>query len=364
VDCVTFIDDPADEQYVEVLKGLCARCHVFPLKKSLALFRGGVWLLKGKSLSEGFYRSTACARTVQDLLRTTHYDFVFCCSSPVAQYVRQCSGNLVVDFVDVDSDKWLQYSQRSRFPLRLAYRLESGRLARYERTVARGAALSLFTTEQELALFSRIAPTARTDAVCNGVDLDYFCPTPAQREPTLVFVGAMDYYANVDAVTWFAKSVFPRIRQNNPDATFLIVGRNPAPEVERLAEEPGVRVTGTVPDVRPYLAAASAAVIPLRIARGIQNKVLEAMAMEIPVIIPRSLAKTLRDLPGDAVLSYGDEASLVDLAQRSLRSPEEFRGRCRRLRQCLKKLYHWDGRMALLHEKIGEAVHSLLPGTV
>jgi sugar transferase (PEP-CTERM/EpsH1 system associated) len=172
------------------------------------------------------------------------------------------------------------------------YRREAETLFEFERRYALAFDASFFVSEAEARLLTAQAPetAARVSVVENGVDTEYFSPQRVYPSPygadeaVLVFTGAMDYWANVDAVAWFAREVFPHVRSNYPQAYFYVVGARPVRAVRDLAQLPGVRVTGAVPDVRPYLAHARAAVAPLRIARGVQNKVLEAMAMARPVV--------------------------------------------------------------------------------
>jgi sugar transferase (PEP-CTERM/EpsH1 system associated) len=220
----------------------------------------------------------------------------------MAQYVEGPAAarlTRVLDFVDLDSDKWRQYGERSSGLLRWLYRREGERLLGYERRCAASFDASLFVSDAEARLFTSLAPesAARISVVGNGVDTDYFSPERSYPNPysadeaVLVFTGAMDYWANVDAVTSFAREVFPLVHADIPQARFYIVGARPARTVLDLARRPGVRVTGTVPDVRPYLSHARVAVAPLRMARGVQNKVLEAMAMARPVVAsPQALA--------------------------------------------------------------------------
>jgi sugar transferase (PEP-CTERM/EpsH1 system associated) len=219
---------------------------------------------------------------------------------------------LIMDFVDVDSDKWTQYSKYAGFPKSWIYALEGRRLADYERGIAEAFDHLIFVTQAEVEVFKKLNPHIQgVIAISNGVDLDYFSPTFSQEQatrnqspatnhhepstinqqlessneqPVLVFTGAMDYYANIDGVVWFTKEVLPLIKKEIPDVQFFIVGSNPTKEVIELSGKNGVTVTGYVPDTREYLRRATVAVVPLRIARGIQNKILEAMAMGLPVV--------------------------------------------------------------------------------
>jgi len=210
-----------------------------------------------------------------------------------------------MDFVDVDSDKWAQYARYVRFPKSWIYKLESKRLSDYEKKVAESFDHSIFVTQAEAEVFKKRNPHIQSIiAISNGVDLDYFSPTSSQQpglstqkpatsnqqpetithQPIIVFTGAMDYYANIDGVVWFTKDILPLIKKEIPAIQFYIVGSNPTKEVLSLSSNNGVTVTGYVPDTRDYLNKATVAVVPLRIARGIQNKILEAMAMGIAVV--------------------------------------------------------------------------------
>jgi sugar transferase (PEP-CTERM/EpsH1 system associated) len=254
----------------------------------------------------------------------------------------------VIDFVDVDSDKWRQYSRNRRWPVNLVYRREAETLLKYERHIASIFDASLFVTEDEAELFRKLAPEsmARIDFFNNGVDFAYFNPGSdfdnpyACDEQVLVFTGAMDYWANVDAVTWFALDVFPVIRNHCPRARFYIVGANPSDTVKNLAHNEGISVTGAVHDIRPYLAHAAAAVAPLRIARGLQNKVLEAMAMARPVIATPAAMEGIISCTG-ADCRVGDNAEhLCELAIDLLSEAPEARpvpGN----RQCVTQNYNW-----------------------
>jgi sugar transferase (PEP-CTERM/EpsH1 system associated) len=211
----------------------------------------------------------------------------------MAQFIKpEHNLELVADFVDVDSDKWAQYAQKKTWPASWVYRREAKKLLKFEKEIATVAKATLFVSESEANLFRNLAPkvSSKITFVNNGVDLDYFQPeldyvSPyPEDESVITFTGAMDYWANGDAVIWFANEVFPKIIQAKPLSRFYIVGSKPSKAVLALGEKKAVVVTGTVEDIRPYIAHADLVVAPLRIARGIQNKILEAMAMEKRVI--------------------------------------------------------------------------------
>jgi len=211
----------------------------------------------------------------------------------MAQYVAGADAprTVLIDFVDVDSAKWVQYADSRWWPLSWVYRREGSRLLAFERAAADRATRAFFVTDAEADLFRRLAPgcVGRIETIGNGVDTEQYAPSEALPSPfaagslPVVFTGAMDYWPNVDGVRWFAEEVMPRVLDALPSAHFTIVGMRPTAAVKALASA-HVTVTGTVPDVRPYLQHAAVVVAPLRVARGIQNKILEAMAMARPVV--------------------------------------------------------------------------------
>ena len=302
----TFIDDPEDEPYIATLSKLCADVFVAKLDPRRAKIRSLNGLIAGDPLTLRYYRDASLQNWVDTTCKHQKIEAAVIFCSAMAQYVENMRRMpTVVDFVDVDSAKWTQYADKHRWPMSWLYRREGEFLLAYERQIASQAARSFFVTESEVALFTSLAPecNVRVEAMCNGVDSDYFTPDATRASPysadetPIVFTGAMDYWPNVDAVTWFAKEVLPGLLIDHPETRFYIVGRSPTPEVEALAGE-HIVVTGTVPDVRPFIQYAAAVVAPLRIARGIQNKILEAMAMERPVIASSECAAAV-----DAVFS-------------------------------------------------------------
>jgi sugar transferase (PEP-CTERM/EpsH1 system associated) len=251
-------------------------------------------------------------------MRSYPIERVFVYSAAMAPYVLGSdwqSLRRVIDFVDVDSDKWRQYSASRRGLMRWLYRREAERLERFEGLVAGRFDLSLVVSYPEMALFEQAQKheLGKLGFVSNGVDHGYFAvdasrPSPyTAGGPVVVFTGAMDYWANVDAVCWFAAEVWPRVLAARQDARFVVVGSRPAKEVRALAGS-GVIVTGRVPDVRPYLQHAEVVVAPLRVARGIQNKVLEGMAMGRPVVVTGRALEGIDAAAGRHVL-VGDTAT-------------------------------------------------------
>lgn len=350
----TFIDDPEDEAYIATLRGLCTELHVAKLNPRFAKIRSLNGLLADQPLTLRYYRDAALQDWVDHTCKHHKIDAAVIFSSAMAQYVEGKSRlPTVIDFVDVDSAKWTQYAPKHRWPMSWLYRREGEYLLDYERQMAAQADRSFFVTEAEVALFASLAPECgvRVEAMCNGVDADYFTPEPSRPSPfaaqeiPIVFTGAMDYWPNVDAVTWFAAEVLPGLRQHRPEARFYIVGRSPTPEVQALAGE-HIIVTGTVPDVRPYLQHAGVVVAPLRVARGIQNKILEAMAMERPVIATADCAAAVDAEKGTELITASTAAEFIAAIDAQLADPETAItiGHAARARVIAR--YSWEAHMS------------------
>jgi len=313
---------------------------------NLGLLRGAISLCAGNSVTEGYFRDRGLLRTLLEEARQEPFDIVFAYSSCTLPYALAVPARArVMDIVDVDSAKWAGYAQAARWPKSVLYRMEARGVGALERQAVETCDAVLLVSEAE----SR-ALGVRSDkvfAVENGVDTEYFKPTQAAAAgpPSLVFTGTMDYRPNVDGVCWFVREVWPGLKREVPDLVFTIVGRDPSRTVRKLAEVPGVRVTGAVRDVRPHLTAATAAVVPLRIARGIQNKILEAMAMGRAVVASPQAIEGLDVNVGEEVLRAESPDEWI-AAVRGLLSDG---GRRERLGQAARKRvvsdYSWASRM-------------------
>ena len=311
----TFVDSPDDVVHIPRLQDYCASSKVIEILPALARIRSLAGLWTGEPLTLRYYRDTALAEWVRSIVREQRITKAVVFSSAMAPYVSELAElRVVVDFVDVDSAKWSQYAQSRPWPLSTIYKREGARLLAFERAVATNTEASVFVTPAEAQLFRTLAPecAARVHHAQNGVDTEYFSPehdlpNPFQPdEDAIVFTGAMDYWPNIDAVSWFAQAMLPEIVVRRPRASFYIVGIQPTPVVQSLARNARVVVTGRVPDVRPYLRHARVVVAPLRVARGIQNKVLEAMAMARPVVVSAAAAGALSGVPAtDFVVAEG-----------------------------------------------------------
>jgi sugar transferase (PEP-CTERM/EpsH1 system associated) len=348
---VSFVDDPADLPHVETLRRWCVSVDIVFRSPRVHKVRGLCGLLDGRSLSVAAFDSARLRGVARR--RAEGVDAIVAFSSVMAQHAPGDSrAARIADFVDIDSEKWRLYAPLHRWPLSSIYALEADRLGRFEAGVARAWDETLVVSKREAASLCRIAPDARVTVLPNGVDLDYFTPAPLSEEPNLVFTGAMDYFPNVDGITHFCDEIFPRVQRACPSVRLFIVGRNPAKEVARLADRPGVTVTGTVPDVRPYLRAAALAVAPLRIARGVQNKILEAMAAGLPVVGTPAAVDGL-DASGEAgIVSASDPESFANLVSGYLRDSAGRRDAGARARAYVERHYRWDEHGLRLEELI------------
>jgi sugar transferase (PEP-CTERM/EpsH1 system associated) len=325
-----FIDDPYDNQYRHKLRQWCKRVFCVEQRKGRAMLTGLSGFISGKAITLPYYYSSAMQNWVNREIAEHDIKQLLIYSSSMAQYVDKPayqSLSRVIDFVDIDSDKWRQYASKSRGITRWFYQREARLLQQYEIQICQRFNSSLFVSEDEAHAFKALLPATdrnNVHSILNGVDTDYFSEQSelAAAEITLpqnyiVFTGAMDYWANVDAVCWFCQHVWPRLKQQHPALHFLIVGGKPSAEVQALGQQAGVIVTGRVHDVRVYIANARFAVAPMLIARGIQNKVLEAMAMNKTVVCSTMAMEGINaPVSADAVVADGtDGFSRACLAQ-------------------------------------------------
>jgi polysaccharide biosynthesis protein PslH len=347
------IDDAADRGGLDALRREIPDLEWGGLWKPTALARGMAALACGRSLSIAYFHSRRLSRRVHRRLEGGGYDAIYVSSSPMAHYVRGSRLPVIMDFVDVDSDKWTQYAGKQRPPRSWAYRLEGRRLRDFEGEAVRWGHRCILATAVEETLLRSFAPWARTAVVPNGVDLaGYEAPAEA---PTVIFTGAMDYLPNVDAVEHFCADIFPAVTRAVPGARFLIVGLNPAPAVRRLAALPGVTVTGAVPDVRPYYRQAAVCVAPLRIARGIQNKVLQSMALGVPVVATSAAARGLEARRDEHFLVEEDPARFAQAVIGLLGDRDGRRRLAERARTFVERHHSWPAILARIEALVVDA---------
>jgi sugar transferase (PEP-CTERM/EpsH1 system associated) len=353
------LDEPSERADAERAATWAASCRWRVRSRLESAGRGALAAATGAPMSAGWFRSAALARDVGALLRARAFDAVVAYCSSMAPYAREFAGPRVLDLVDVDSEKWRQYADRAAFPRRAVYAHEHRLLRAFERRLVREFDRTVVVSRAEREVLATFADAGRVAVVGNGVDADGFArPHARPREPRLVFVGALDYFANVDGIIHFVRETWPDVRRAVSGARLAIVGRRPGGEVRALAGADGVEVVADPEDVRPWVWGAAACVVPLRIAQGTQNKVLEAMAAGVPVV---ATSAALRGIEGEAGRHFrvADAsgawvAALGDLLSR----PEEADALAERARRLVVERYSWDRQAERYEEEIRNAVES------
>ncbi len=350
-----FYDDPGDAQHLGAVHRVCASLCAIPLDPLRTRLKSLVALATGEPLSTRYFHDIRLTRWVETVVETHRPRHVLAYCSSMAPYgLVPGIAHRVLDLVDVDSEKWRDYATATAWPMSLVYRREGATLLTLERRMAAAFDTTLLVSRDEAATFARRAPEVADSlrVLGNGVDDTYFQPDvdrPSPYEagrPVAVFTGTMDYRPNVDAVVWFVEEILPLIQSRIPTVEFWIVGANPAPSVMNLQRRSNVHVTGRVSDVRPYLAHAGAVVAPLRIARGIQNKVLEGMAMARPVVATPAALEGLDVVVGEDVLAAttAEAFAATVIAAFGPKGPEIGL----RARRKVVADYRWGARLALL----------------
>jgi len=278
----------SDEEAAEG-KGLAEFCAEFRMGRVRDAVQGLRMLARlptATPSSMGYFYSPDLTRGIEQLRAAHRFDLVFVHCSSVAQYVEDVrDAPKILDFGDMDSQKWLDYARYKPFPLSLGYELEGRKLQREEKRLAQRFDMCTATTRAERDTLDGYGTNVPTDWFPNGVDSTYFAPEGSDYDPdTIAFVGRMDYFPNQECMLAFCTNTLPLLRARRPGIKLTIIGANPSPAILRLGEIPQVSVTGSVPDVRPFLRRAAVMVAPLNIARGTQNKILEAMALGVPVV--------------------------------------------------------------------------------
>lgn len=341
-----FQEEDGDAKSVEFLRTVC-RAVAAPRRSRgrlarLASLRG---LLTGEPLTLPFFRDAQLARAVRDWGREAPPDLVWVYSSSMAQYAFDLPARVkVMQFAELDSDKWRQFAAVSGPAGRWVYGREARTLLAFEDRVARTFSRSLVVSDAERELFRERIPGADAAVLPNGVDTAHFTTAgDAQRQPhTAVFTGVMDYEPNVDGVCWFADACWPELRRRFPDARLLIVGSKPVAKVLALQERPGITVTGRVPTTPPWFDQAAVAIAPLRLARGVQNKVLEALSMALPVVCSPPAARGLGDVPPDVLTLADGAAATIDGVARHFAAPAAARAAGAAAAAWVREHWRWE----------------------
>jgi sugar transferase (PEP-CTERM/EpsH1 system associated) len=338
-------DEPVSAEVVRALDGYCRQVAVVRLPSGIRWLRALGSLARGRTVTEGAFHSPALQRIVRAWARAIPFQGVLASASSMVPYLeldelRQIPA--VVDLVDVDSQKWLDYAASSRGPRAWLYRTEGRRLRQLEQKLPACVRAVTLVSEAEAALYRQFCAAGTVQAITNGVNLDHFRPEPGPGEPSCVFTGALDYRPNVEGVCWFCREIWPAIHQRRPQATVYLVGRQPVPAVLQLAAIPGVEVVGQVPDVRPYLAKAAVAIAPLQIARGVQNKVLEALAMGKAAVVSTQALAGLQVQPGVQVLAASCPEEWIEGVLRVLDNPDLQRQLGAAGRRYVEEQHRWE----------------------
>ena len=354
------VDDPADMAHVAHLKTVCASVGAFAIDKRAQKFKALLKMRPGRPLMPDFYYEPKLQAWVDETMAAIPMDVLYIYSVAMAPYALDKTHSCkILDAQDIDSEKWAEYGEKAKLPMRLIWQREARTLLAYERQAAAACKWSFFVSEPEASRFRELAPetAAKTVAVECGVDLARFSPDDVyvspfgEQGPNVVFTGNMDYWPNADAAIWFAREVMPLLRVEHTSIRFWAVGANPGPDVLALAALPGVVVTGRVEDVRPYVAHAAVSVAPLRIARGIQNKVLEGMAMGKPVIASPAAFEGVRATAGNELLVADGAADFAATINDVLAGKHPGLGAS--ARQAMERGYAWSAVLSGLDGYLG-----------
>ena len=371
-----FVDDPSDMAHCETVRGIAGGdCLFVPLGRTAAMARMALAFAAGRPLTTSYFASARLDRWIDDTLARKSIDRVVLFSSAMAPLLLKRRGfdrsRVILDMVDVDSDKWSQYARTASRPMSWVYAREARTLFALERRAAAAFGATLFVSPFEAKTFADLAPEtrARVHSMVNGVDLSQYPPDAAYPNPypqgtiPIVMVGTMDYRPNAEGAIWFADHVLPIVRARLPTARFFAVGARPTARLSVPRE--GVVVTGRVDDVRPYVAHAAAVVAPLRLARGIQNKVLEGMAMRKPVIATVPASRGLDVTPG-VDLWVEDEPDRFARAVVTAATGPDRDGIASNARRRVERDFDWPTNLAvldrLLEETPREGVHGFAAG--
>jgi sugar transferase (PEP-CTERM/EpsH1 system associated) len=331
---------PQELEKAEALRDYCAAVDVVLIRPRWSKIKSLLHLFSSKPLTLQYFYSKHLQQLIHQRIIEEEFDAIIVFSSCMAQFLPPGhTGFKIIDFTDVDSDKWLQYAEHVKSPLSIIYRLESKKLKKLASLYDCCTVIS----EAEERLFRSYSKRFVLCTVPNGVDLDYFqVKTEVPDEPTLIFMGVMDYYANVDGVLYFHDQILPHIRRVIPNVKFIILGGNPTRAIRRLGRSKNVSITGYVKDVRSFLSQATACVVPLRIARGVQNKVLEAMAIGLPVVATSRAVEGIDAHPGRNIIVADDPMEFAAKTVELLSDGRLQRRISQNARQLVEDKYEWD----------------------
>lgn len=355
VQVIAFAHDDGDMDAAKTLNEMGIPTHAVRHDESKKKLLTLPYFLTSKPLTLGVYGSKELQGLVDKHIRGCDLAYAYS-SSMGAFLLPHPELPRIMHFGELDSDKWRQYAGRTGFPMSWVYKREWKTLLAFEREVAGSFANNVLCTPLEERIFQEQIPGTPTTVLRNGVDLEFYHPRENAPEPgNIAFTGVMNYYPNVDGCVWFADEILPRVREAVPEARFTIIGSKPSPEIERLGERPEVTVTGFVDDTRDWLRKAAVSVAPLRIARGIQNKVLEALAMGLATVGTTSATQGVDGTPERDYLVRDDATSFADAVIEVLKDEARARELAQAGRRFVEETYDWEVVFRHLDEIIAEA---------
>lgn len=334
-------------------------------KLSPAPLRYLLGLMSHKPLSISNFYSTELQKKIDQLISTETYNNIVCTSSSMAEYIFNSSilsslentPKLVMDFMDLDSDKWRQYSESSIPPMKWIYQRESKLLSRYEHKINREFDISFFISEAEVDLFCANDNCIRRPlSIGNGIESDFFKPAstpPKNMAPVFIFTGVMDYKPNIDCVLWFTQNVWQKIINKYPDARFIIAGMNPVDSILALKKTRGIEVTGFVDDILPFYHASDYFIAPLRIARGVQNKILQAFSCGLPVIASSMGAEGIEYTEGKDIMIADTPDEFFAVIEQLNEDKNLYKSLKENALALIKNHYSWDVKLAELGKILG-----------
>jgi len=351
-------DGVQDLANISGLQAYAKSVSAAPVDEFTIKLRALAALVTGQPLSVAALNESKLHDAIQKKFTELRPDLIIVYSCNMAQFAEHFPNvPRIMHFGDLDSLKWPQYAERSSIPLNWIYAIEARRLLGYERHIAQIFSHALVHTEIEKHDFERLIPGIPVAVVGNGVDLDYFRSAGEAKKPaSMVFTGVMDYRPNIDAVVWFCDEILPIVQANIPVANFTICGSRPAPAVRRLAKRRGVRVTGWVADARPYLDRAEIFVAPLRMARGVQNKLLEALAMGLPCVASTAAWSGTAVADGQGILATDEPREFARHVIDLLGDSDGRAEMARRARAAAVANYRWEVQLACLDQVIAAVV--------
>lgn len=336
------------------IKDYCDDYILCVVKNYFQVIRMGLRLLTTEPSSMGFFYSSQLQKKVNQLLKSKKFDLIVVFSSTAAQYVSHVNNiPKLLDFCDMDSQKWLAFSKFKPWPISLGYHLEGIKLEKTEKSLCQEFDLCTCATDFEVDTLEKYETGVATGFFPNGVDFNFFTPSNMDYvRHSISFVGRMDYYPNEECVLSFCEKVLPKLLDKYPDVTFTVIGAAPPANIMALNKQRAVTVTGTVDDIRPYVQKSAVMVTPLEIARGTQNKILEGMAMGVPVISSRTAARGVDAVIGEHILAATTADEYVSHITKLFDDEDERDRLAKAGRDRVTTHHNWPRAMTLFNDAI------------